>query len=102
MESSTLLAAAEAKENVPAGRAESEQSQTVAPEVKPVVPETSSNIEYKDVGMLGFITNSVVADLIRMARNALKQGRELRFINVPATLKAMIRKLGLSEIIKCS
>lgn len=102
MESSTLLAAAGVKENTPAVEAEGKQLQAATPGEKPAIPETGSNVEYKDVGMLRFINNSVIADLIRMVRNALKQGKELRFINVPATLKAMIRKLGLSDIIKCS
>lgn len=75
----------------------------LAPETMPVIsPGQAPNVEYHDMSKLSYITNSIIADLIRMARTALKQGKELRFINVPATLKTIIKKMGLSGIIKCS
>jgi ABC-type transporter Mla MlaB component len=75
----------------------------LAPETMPVVsPGQAPKVEYLDMGKLSYITNSVIADLIRMVRSALKQGKELRFINVPATLKTIVKKMGLSDIIKCS
>ena len=76
----------------------------LAPETKPVVAakqhEAQGNVEYFDMGKISFVNNSIIADLIRMVRNALKQGKELRFLNVPSTLAAAIRKLGLSDFIK--
>lgn len=77
---------------------------SLAPETRPMVAakEEQSNIEYMDMGMISFVNNSIVADLIRMVRNALKQGKELRFLNVPAALASVIRKLGLNDIIKIS
>jgi ABC-type transporter Mla MlaB component len=73
-----------------------------APAAQAAVPVQEPNVVYKDMGTLSFITNSVIADLIRMVRDTLKQGKELRLLNVPAALKAVIRKLGLSGIIKIS
>lgn len=74
----------------------------LALETMPVIPGENPNVECRDMSKLSYITNSVVAELIRMVRSALKQGKELRLINVPETLKTMIRKMGLGDIIKCS
>lgn len=74
----------------------------LAPETRPVVTQNEqANVEVHDMGKFSFFSNSLLADLIRLVRNALKQGKELRFINVPEGLKNAIRKMGLSEIIKC-
>lgn len=75
-----------------------------APETEPMVAAKAeeSNVEYMDMGKISFVNNSIVADLIRMVRNALKQGKELRFLNVPAALSSVIRKMGLNDIIKIS
>lgn len=105
MESELLLMQEEDKKTpITGGRSEENQYEpqaVLAPETRPVLPK-EPNIEYHDMGKLGFINNSIIAELIRMVRSALKQGRELRFINVPAALSMMIRKMGLSDIIKCS
>lgn len=100
MGTNTLLA--DAEHSVAAPVIEGERATAAATVTQPAVPAVESNVEYHDMRMLSFINNSIVADLIRLVRSALKQGKELRFINVPATLKAMLSKLGLNEIIKCS
>lgn len=86
-----------------AGELDYGSASMLAPETMPVIsPVHAPNVEYHDMSKLSYITNSIIADLIRMARSALKQGKELRFVNVPSTLKTIIRKMGLSGIIKCS
>jgi hypothetical protein len=59
-------------------------------------------IQYYDLKKVSFISNAGVAKLILLFKLLLKEGIEVRFINVSEKIKAKIRSMGLDHVLICS
>ncbi len=59
-------------------------------------------IQYYDLKNIQFINNSGMAELIDLLKSLLKQGVEVKFMNVNKKLRSQIKALGLDHILICS
>ena len=59
-------------------------------------------IQYYDLKNILFINNTGMANLIDLLKSLLKQGVEVRFVNVNEKIKKRIKSLGLDHILICS
>lgn len=59
-------------------------------------------VQYYDFSNVGFINNTVMARLIYLLKSLLRQGIEIRFVNVGEGLKSKIRAMGLENIFNCT
>ena len=58
-------------------------------------------IQYYDLRNIQFINNTGMASLIDLLKSLLKQGVEVRFVNVNDKIKNKIHSMGLSHILIC-
>ena len=58
-------------------------------------------IQYYDLKNVSFINNTGIADLIELLRSLLKQGVEVKFVNVNKKIKNKIKSMGLDHILNC-
>jgi hypothetical protein len=58
-------------------------------------------ILYYDLKNVAFINNTGMAKILELLKSLLKQGVEVRFINVKPQIKQKIKSLGLENILNC-
>ncbi len=59
-------------------------------------------IQYYDLRNILFINNAGMASLIDLLKSLLKQGVEVRFVNVSEKIRRKIKLLGLDHILQCT
>lgn len=59
-------------------------------------------VQYYDFKNIPFISNTGLASLIRILKSSLKQGIQLKFVNVNKRIKQKIQIMGLDKFINCS
>lgn len=59
-------------------------------------------IQYYDLKNILFINNTGMANLIDLLKSLLKQGVEVRFVNVCEKIKEKIKSMGLENVLHCS
>ncbi|HXB40643.1 MAG TPA: STAS domain-containing protein [Bacteroidia bacterium] len=59
-------------------------------------------IQYYDLKNILFINNTGMANLIDLLKSLLKQGVEVRFVNVSEKIKEKIKSMGLENVLHCS
>lgn len=60
-----------------------------------------NGILYYDLKKVKFINNTGMVKMIELLRSLLKEGIEVRFINVNEKIKKKIKSLGLEHILNC-
>jgi hypothetical protein len=58
-------------------------------------------IQYFDFKNVHFISNTVMAKLIYVLKTLLKEGVEIKLVNVGENIKNKIKSLGLDQLFKC-
>lgn len=59
-------------------------------------------IQYYDLRNILFINNAGMASLIDLLKSLLKQGVDVRFVNVNDKIRKKIKALGLEHILRCT
>ncbi|MBA3706132.1 MAG: STAS domain-containing protein [Bacteroidetes bacterium] len=58
-------------------------------------------IQYYDLVNITFIDNTGIANLIELLKSLLKEGVEVRFVNVNENIKNKIKSMDLDHILNC-
>jgi ABC-type transporter Mla MlaB component len=59
-------------------------------------------IQYYDLRNILFINNAGMASLIDLLKSLLKQGVDVRFVNVNEKIRKKIKDMGLDHILRCT
>lgn len=58
-------------------------------------------LHIEDLKNVVYFTNSLAAGLFNKARDLMKKGIDVKFVNVPEAMRTLVRKLGLNDVINC-
>jgi ABC-type transporter Mla MlaB component len=60
-----------------------------------------AGVQYYDLKEINFINNTGLASLIDVLKSLLKQGKEMKLVNVNSKIKKRIKSLGLDNVLDC-